>query len=374
MSTLDRRDVLKWLGSAAATGGMGLVQSSQAAANEGDACGKTAPPRIKIGQIGVGHAHADKLAVYRNSPDYEVVGIVEPNEQLRRSAQSKAVYRDLPWMTQDELLSLPGLEAVLVETEVRDLLSATEACIAAGKHVHLDKPAGDSLSHYRRILEAAEKQRLLVQMGYMFRYSPAVILLREFLANGWLGEIFEVHAVMSKVLDPATRKQLGEYPGGIMFELGCHVIDLVLGILPDPDKITPFARKTASGDDRLIDNMLAVFEYPRATAAVRSTGIEVEGFARRHLTVCCTRGTFHIQPLDSPAVRLSLSAPITDSASGRSYKKGVQEITLPKFPRYVGDAADMAHIIRGEKASDFSYAHDLAVQSAVLQASGVPLT
>ena len=38
-----------------------------------------ARPRIKIGQIGVGHAHATKLSVYRHSPDYEVVGIVEPD-------------------------------------------------------------------------------------------------------------------------------------------------------------------------------------------------------------------------------------------------------------------------------------------------------
>ena len=35
---------------------------------------------IKIGQIGVGHAHASKLAVYRASADYEVVGIVEPDD------------------------------------------------------------------------------------------------------------------------------------------------------------------------------------------------------------------------------------------------------------------------------------------------------
>jgi hypothetical protein len=35
----------------------------------------------------------------------------------------------------------------------------------------------------------------------------------------------------------------------------------------------------------------------------------------------------------------------------------------------VGDAADMARIIRGEKESDFSYEHDLAVQRALLLAS-----
>ena len=115
---------------------------------------------IRIGQIGVGHPHAGKLAVFRQSPDYEVVGIVEPDAELRQRARSQPAFADLKWMTQDELLSSPGLEAVLVETRVRDLLSAAESCVAAGKHVHLDKPAGASLPHYRRLLESAAKQKL----------------------------------------------------------------------------------------------------------------------------------------------------------------------------------------------------------------------
>ena len=82
---------------------------------------------IRIGQIGVGHAHASKLSVYRNNPDYEVVGIVEPDEQLRNAAQTRDPYRDLNWMTREQLLNTPGLQAVLVETQVRDLLEKHRA-------------------------------------------------------------------------------------------------------------------------------------------------------------------------------------------------------------------------------------------------------
>ena len=73
-------------------------------------------PRIKIGQIGVGHAHASKLSVYRRSDDYEVVGLVEPDDPLREGAKSKEPYQGLPWMTREQLLNVPGLQAVLVET------------------------------------------------------------------------------------------------------------------------------------------------------------------------------------------------------------------------------------------------------------------
>ncbi len=323
--------------------------------------------RIKIGQIGVGHAHATKLSVYRGSPDYEVVGIVESDPELRRHAEMQTAYRDLPWMTQEQLLNVKGLEAVLVETRVRDLLATLETCIAASKHVHLDKPAGESLPKFRRSLQAAEKQQLLVQMGYMYRYNPAVIMLREMLAKGWLGTPFEVHTVMSKVIGLPDRQRLAEYPGGVMFELGCHVIDLVMAVLGKPEAVRPFPQQVQRQPDTLVDNMLAVFQYSNALATVKSTALEVEGFQRRHLVLCGTEGTFHIQPLDDPSVRLALSKPQGE------FQRGYQDVRVPKFTRYVADAADMARVIREEKTSDFPIAHDLAVQETLLRACDLPL-
>ena len=176
MDRLQRRDFLHDLAAAIALPAAVAVAASESSQRR----------RIKVGQIGVGHAHATKLSVYRESADYEVVGIVESDSQLRAQAESQAVYRGLPWMTTEQLLNVSGLEVVLVETRVPQLLDTAEACVAAGKHVHLDKPAGSSLPQFRRILAAAEKQKLLVQMGYMYRYNPGVVRLREWLRQvGW---------------------------------------------------------------------------------------------------------------------------------------------------------------------------------------------
>ncbi len=321
-----------------------------------------------MGQIGVSHGHATKIAVYRRSPDYEVVGIVEADPALRKRAALLPAFADVPWLTREQLLNVPGLQAILVETQVRDLLGTAELCVEADKHVHVDKPAGESLPQLKRLLDAAAKKRLLVQLGYMYRYNPAVVLLREFLRKGWLGEPFEAHAVMSKLVSPTERKALAEYPGGILFELGGHIIDLVVGLLGKPAEVHAFPRRSAKLDDKLTDNMLAVFTYPRATASVKSSALEVEGGDRRHLVVCGSEGTFHIQPLDNPSARVALS-----SARGE-YKKGYQDVRFDKYERYVADAADMAKIIRGEKKADFSAAHDLAVQETLLKACGLPTT
>jgi predicted dehydrogenase len=353
-TSISRRQILA---ASAAFGVATVAQQSFAVAEKGK-------PRIKVGQIGVGHAHATKLSVYRESPDYEVVGIVEPDKELRERAKEQPAFRDVPFISEEQLLNTPGLSAVLVETHVRDLLNTAQRCIDVGKHVHLDKPAGDSLPQYRKLLDAAAKKNLLVQMGYMYRYSPAVVLLRQFLREGWLGDVFEVHTVMSKVVGDAERKNLAQFPGGIMFELGCHVIDLVIGVVGMPNKVHAFPRHSGRQNDGLADNMLAVLEYPKATATVKSSAEEVDGGSRRHFVVCGTSGTFHIQPLDNPAARITL-----DRDRGE-YKRGTHEASFPKFTRYVADAADMARIIRGEKESDFPYSHDLAVQQTVLLASG----
>lgn len=324
--------------------------------------------KIKVGQIGVGHPHAGgKMQAFRKSPEYEVVGVVEPDPQLRKYAEGTGIYKGLPFLTEEQLLNIDGLQAVAVETQVPDLLNTAETCIAAGKHIHLDKPAGFSLPHFKKILDQAAQKHLLLQMGYMYRYNPGIVLLRDLLEKGWLGEPFEVHTVISKKMDQASRAKLEPQPGGMMFELGCHVIDLVVQILGRPDKVTPYAQHASQIDDRLQDNMLAVFEYPRALATVKSSCNEVNGFHRRHIVVCGSAGTFHLQPFGRPAATLTL-----ETARG-NYRKGAQEIAFDGYRRYEDDVADMARIIRREKDMDFSYQHDYDVQESVLKASGLPL-
>ena len=322
--------------------------------------------KIKIGQIGTAHGHAaGKLSTYRKSSDYEVVGIVEPDLKLRQQAESQPDFRDLPWMTVEQLLNVPDLQAVAMETEPRFLLSHAETCIDAGKHVHLDKPAGESLLQFRRILDTAARRHLCVQMGYMYRYNPAIVLMKDLVRKGFLGEPFEMHCVMSKVVDRENRLKHGEYTGGMMFELGCHLIDVVVDVFGAPESVNPFFQHVGSPHDTLRDNMLAVLSYPKAIATVKSSAQEVDGGSRRHIVLCGTEGTIYIQPLDSPkTVRLTLS-----TERGK-YQKGAQEVTMPAYERYVGDAADFAKVIRAEKMFGWSAMHDLAVQETVLRASG----
>ncbi len=359
--TMNRRKFSKLAGGSTVTA---LAMSTGVLSKSAQAAGE----KIKIGQIGTGHAHAPGKAetIKKFSDQYEFVGIVEPDPELRQQAQQNDAYKDVPWLSEEELLNTPGLKAVAVETTVRDLVPTAQHCIDAGLHVHLDKPAGESLDAFRTLLNSATKKNLVIQMGYMYRYHPAFQLCQRAVKEGWLGEVFELHAVLSKEVNDQKRKEIGEYAGGSMFELGCHLIDLVVLILGAPQKVTAYTRKTRAPEDTLADNQLAVFEYPKATATVRSTLIEPYGFLRRQFVICGTGGVIDIRPLEPPKIKMALTEP------HGGYSKRYQDVELPEVTgRYDADFTDLAKIICGEKTPDFSPEHDLATHKAILEASGV---
>lgn len=338
------------------------------AARAADSPGNPSPPRLRIGQIGTGHAHAGgKVAVLRQSADFELAGVCEPDEQLRKLAAARKDYQGVRWLTEEQLLNTPGLRAVAVETEVKDLLATAERCVAAGLHVHLDKPAGESLLQLRRLLEQAGRRGLTVQMGYMFRYNAGFELCLQAAREGWLGRVFAVEAVIGKAVGADERKKLLPYRGGAMFELGCHLIDAVVALLGPPTAISTQARSAGGLSDGFPDHQVATLAYPEALVTVRSSLLEVGGNLRRQFVVCGEAGTAELRPLEPPAVRLSLA-----QARG-AYRRGDQEVSVPNRPRYAADFADLARVIRGEKQFSWSMAHDLAVQAAVLQASGLPI-
>jgi predicted dehydrogenase len=235
------------------------------------------------------------------------------------------------------------------------------------QHIHLDKPGGESLPAFKALLDDATRRKLTVQMGYMFRYNPAFQLCFRLLHEGALGEVFSIDTAMSKLIGAKERNGLLPYRGGSMFELGCHVIDAVVTILGRPDKVTPHRRSVSALGDGWSDNDLAVMDYPRATATVRSAMVEVDGGARRNFVVCGTKGTLDIRPLEPAAARLALDTPHGE------FKKGYQDVTFPKSSgRYDRDFADLAEVIRGEKAFEFTPEHDLAVEETLLLACGLP--
>lgn len=352
---LNRRDFLKQ--SIAASGALGLAQAAQAASAE--------KARIRCGMIGTDHPHAlDVFEQIHLSEDYELVGVCEPDAALRGARKDLPILKDVVWRSQDELLSDPSVQLIVVESGLPRLLPFGRAAVDAGKHLHLDKPAGTSLPEWKALLDVAAEKKLLVQMGYMYRYNPGFDLVREAVRGGWLGDVFSIQASMCTSLSSDKRKEKDIHPGGIMLELGCHLIDMICIILGAPTKVTPFLRHDGAFDDTLADNTLAVLEYDKAMAVVETSAQEPDAFPNRRFKIAGSKGKIILEPIEPPHATLYLSEP----AGGR--KKGWHDIELPDLPRHARDFADLAACIRGEAQFAYSKEHDYQVQRTVLQACG----
>ena len=373
MNTLDRRDLLTTAVGAGATVAAGQWLAPTATAAD--------PPkqRIKIGQIGTGHEHASgKMSTFRKLSDhYEVVGIVEPDPELRKKHEKNSTYKGLTWMTEEQRLGTKGLQAVAVEVDADEdyLMDIAGRSINAGMHIHLDKPGGESFSKFKKVLDEAGQRNLTVQLGYMYRNNPAVQFCRNAVQQGWLGQVFEVHCVMSKFSGVSYRKYLSQFRGGTMFIYACHLIDLVVGLLGKPDRIVPFMRQTRSDAGEMCDNGLIVFEYARTTVTIRTSSLEVDGYQRRQLVVCGDGGTIDIRPLEKFDIRppqpLKLQLALSQAREG--YTKGCQDVSFPPPPgRYDDQLIELAQIIRGERENPYSLEHELIVQESLLAACGYP--
>ncbi|MCC6798364.1 MAG: Gfo/Idh/MocA family oxidoreductase [Candidatus Hydrogenedentes bacterium] len=325
------------------------------------------PAKLRCGILGIDHAHGlDVLEVLAKSPDFELAGVHEPDEAVRARFKDMPAAKDVRWLNKDELLRDISIRMVAIESGVPRLLELARAAVDAGKHVHIDKPAGASLPEFASLLKAAEEKKLLVQMGYMFRYNPGFDFVRRAVKEHWLGDVYAISASMCTELDDTKRQRIAQYRGGVMFELGCHLIDMIVLLLGAPTKVTPYLRHDGPQSDKLADNALAVLEYPRALVTVESAAMEPGAFATRRFKIAGTNGSIVLNPLEPPAAQLALHKP----AGG--YEKGSHAVNFDDLERHVLDFADFAACIRGDRAFVYTKEHDLLVQQTVLLASEMP--
>lgn len=321
--------------------------------------------KLKIGQIGIGHNHGSgKMEAVRKFPElFEIVGYSEEDEHWRRERQDLEAYRGLPLLPVKDLLQ--RAEAVLVECDVRDLTKYAQMCVDAGKHLHMDKPASGTLEEFQAVLDTARCKELTVQMGYMYRYNPAIRKCVELARSGALGEIYSVTAEMSTFHSSKYRQWLKNFRGGGMYIFGSHLIDLVIYLLGEPQKITVFMKQSGLDGVNAQDNTLAVLEYERALVRVFVSSVEVNGYGRRQFTVCGSKGTVQIMPLENPCVMYYSNMEIADNPY--SDRKEMLELPRNCGDRYDEMMQDFYSYCMGRKINPFSYAHDYLVQKVLYE-------
>lgn len=314
--------------------------------------------RLKVGFLGGAHSHAvEKFRVAKASSDWDVVGVAEESDRVAEGFVKLGAKR----VSREELLK--GVEVVIVESAVRDHGRDTKEALAAGKHVHVEKPPAATMEEMREIVRMAREKKRLLQVGYMWRYNPGFNAALEAARKGWLGEIFLVRATMNTLVASDRRPEWAEFKGGAMFEQGCHLIDPIVRLLGKPTKVTPHLQRR--GGDDLADNCIAIFEFPKAQAIVTNSVLHPNAGPHRFLEILGTNGVARVNPIEPPGLVIDLA-----KAAG-PYGAGSQRVEVAEYRRYVGELAALAIAIREGRKLPVSLDEELVIQEAVLAASGM---
>jgi predicted dehydrogenase len=343
-----------------------FLTTAAAGASLAASVARAKPKTIRTGLLGTQHGHLDgKLKAMLDSPHYEVVAACEPDEAQRKKRQGEQLFSGLRWVSQDELLGDSSIDLVVVECRVWDAIPFGQAVIGANKHLHLEKPPSEKMEPFRRLVEEARKKKLLLQMGYLWRFHEGSVRALEAMRQGWLGEVYMVRGTINTNLGDESRATIGRYSGGIMFELGCHMVDRVVDFLGRPQATKSWIRHDTGRPDKLADNTLAVFEYERALGLIVSSALMPNQTEHRSIEIIGSDGSIMVQPMEPvPRMRVNMRRALGP------YKEGWQDVPLPPQPRYVADFKELARALQTGTPLKYSYDYELMLQESVLRASG----
>jgi predicted dehydrogenase len=143
----------------------------------------------RVAVVGVGYWGPNLVRNLFELPEAVVVAVcdrdVDALDRIARRYPSLETTTDL-----DSLLRDNSIDAVVIATPVSTHHSLASAALRSGKHVLVEKPLAASACEALELVALARERDLVLMPGHTFLYSPPVMLVREYIASGTLGEIF----------------------------------------------------------------------------------------------------------------------------------------------------------------------------------------
>ncbi len=329
--------------------------------------------KIKIAQIGVNtNSHSNEIfkSMAKQSDIFEIAGYVFPENERKRLPKKAEELERYKELTLDEVLHDPGIEAVTIETDEIYLTKYALMAAKAGKHIHMEKPGGVVLADFQKLIEHMKQTKKTLHFGYMYRYNPYVKELLGQISNGELGSVISVEAQMNCFHNASIRQWLKNFPGGMMFFLGCHLVDLIFRIQGKPKRIIPLNKCSGIDGVTAEDFGMAVFEYENGVSFAKTSAVELGGFARRQLVVSGTKATVEINPLEwylPDFSGIQTQRVVRDNAYWHEDHK---KQTSAPFDRYENMMRSFAEMVRGEKENPYTLDYELELYKILLCACG----
>ena len=331
--------------------------------------------RIKVIQIGIGHDHSTAIleTLLKMDDVFELAALAVPESEKNDFSDMIEKYKDKVRMASvDEAMNISDIDAVIVETEEVNLTKYAAFAAEKGFPVHMDKPGGLDAAAFERLIRLAEKNKTVLHIGYMYRYNETINEAVRKAKSGELGEGYCVEAHMDCRHTPEKRQWLARFPGGMMFFLGCHLIDLILRIMGEPEEIIPMNCSTNIDGVTGEDYGMVLFKYKNGVSFAKTCAAELGGFARRQLVICGSKGTIELRPLEEYDIsgNLHTGVSFTDEKNGSDWNYSAEVTNSKPINRYEGMMNEFAKMVRGEAENPFDYEYELKLYNILLRSCG----
>ena len=190
---------------------------------------------IRVGVAGLGYWGPNLARNFAAIPQCELRWLCDPSEESRgRTAQQFPAAR----LTGDleDLLRDPELDAVVLATPVPTHAELATRVVQAGKHCFVEKPLATTAADAERAVAAAERAGLVLMVGHLLEYHPAVDRLKALLDEGELGQLYYVYG---------NRLNLGKLRAdeNALWSLGAHDVSVILRLIgEEPEECTAHGR------------------------------------------------------------------------------------------------------------------------------------
>jgi myo-inositol 2-dehydrogenase / D-chiro-inositol 1-dehydrogenase len=258
--------------------------------------GSSADP-VRIGVIGtgaMGTAHVGNLCRWVTGA--AVTQIFDVDVDRARAVADSVGASAAP--STEALISSDEVDAVLIAAPDPLHEDLALACLAAGKPTLLEKPIATSLEGSRRVVDAeVAGGRRLIQLGFMRRFDPAYVALREAVLGGSIGRVRAAHC-----LHRNAHSHPSHTDEGLLVNSMIHEFDSVPWLLDDPiAAVTVFVPRVEEG--ALKDVQVAVLETVGGSMVTVEVSINAQYGYDVHTEVTGTAGTVSLLPPYGVSVR-----------------------------------------------------------------------
>jgi predicted dehydrogenase len=189
----------------------------------------SAPGQVKVAVVGLGKMGVSHLAIANASAGLNVVAVCDSFTLLGQMVEKHC---SIPYIANyAELLTLPGLQGVIIATPTRFHDAMVGDALSKNLHVFCEKPMTLSAAVSKDLAEQAVARGLVGQVGYHNRFVATFAEVKRLLDAGAIGQVRHMHGeaygpVVLKPVGKTWRSQAGE-GGGCLYDYAAHPINLM---------------------------------------------------------------------------------------------------------------------------------------------------